>query len=192
MILGFHEYWDKKKTQPTNFREKILAGAGYDRLIYVVPQNGELIEIGSYAGKSITGTAITGYTKKLHTLRLDEHNRWKADMSIQMVYRGPKYSIKDHFNKGIPELERCVSIQKVEIRYLTPEEIKSSRGTTYYDPIIKIDGKFFDRLDTLARNDGFSGYEMKGKYIDDPSYSFLKYFNKSVTMKLIHWTDLRY
>jgi hypothetical protein len=108
MILGFMQKFpwkgEDKQPVPTNFREKILAGA------LLIPSTAS--RIGS------KGLLHMIQHPKLHTMRLDPHNRWRAGMGIQMVYRGPKYSILDHFNKGIPELEECVSVQNIEIKWV--------------------------------------------------------------------------
>lgn len=198
MILGFHEYWDKKKTQHTYFREKIFASVG--RVIVRDTEGVEHISQPTYGAKyaiKFMETFDNPIYPKLHTLRLDQFNRWKATMSIQMVYRGPKYSIKDHFNKGIPELEKCKSTQKVKIRYDSGSYVE---GMTVCD--IYIDDKLYwtgwvhgkngsnscantdssrRDIETLANNDGFEN-----------SRAFFQYFNKTATMKMIHWTDLRY
>lgn len=153
MILGFKQtfpWHTEKNPAPTYFMEKILQGAGY------------------YWAKRAQ--------PKIHTLRSDPHNRWKPGRKIEMVYRGPKYSILSHFNKGIPELETCVSIQRIEIKV-----IKDGKWSFYE---INIDGgKALTReqAQVLAINDGF-----------DSIYDFEKWFNKDWSGKLIHWTDYRY
>jgi hypothetical protein len=169
MTLGFMQHfpWKENKTPvPTNFREKIIC---------------PWVKI--YENTYPNPTELF-FAPKLHTFREDKHNRWKAGMSIQMVYRGPKYSILDHFNKGIPELEKCVSTQKVKIwytGYLDRETL---------DEIVKlnitIDGKRIDasQFDTIAKNDGFKD-----------TLQFCNWFNKINVVwqgKIIHWTDLRY
>jgi hypothetical protein len=153
MTLGFMQFFDKKKKEPTNFREKILAGVGEPPTRH-------------------------GWTPKLHTIREDKHNRWKAGMSIQMVYRGPKYSILDHFNKGIPELEKCVSVQKIDIKW------ESFIGLQKPALNIQIDnGRSLttSEITQLAINDGFKDIEQ-----------FCRWFNKDFSGNLIHWTDLKY
>lgn len=176
MILGFKEFFDAKKTQPTWFREKILAGVG------IVTINGDHI-------KSNGPIVEDGFKPKLHTLRLDPHDRWKAGMSIQMVYRGPKYSIKDHFNKAIPELEKCISTQTIKIEWLTyhavPAEIFGLKGGSTRIPRVVIDGETYPSACTqvkqLAMNDGFDSLE-----------DFYDYFNKDFTGKILHFSDMHY
>lgn len=164
MNLGFKQFFDSAKQEPTYFREKILAGAeSIQGIISSQPFDPKIFVL----------------KPKRHTIRLDPHNRWKPGRSIQMIYRGPKYSILDHFNKGIPELEKCVSVQKIEIRY------KAVNGPKIYplNPSIFIDGvqQLTLRIIELAVNDGFCDVEQ-----------FFKWFNKDFTGVLIHWTDLKY
>jgi hypothetical protein len=123
---------------------------------------------------------------KLHTIREDKHDRWKAGMLIHPV-----------INNRTPQrfqfapVMKCVSVQSIEIKYT-----KSSSGTPLI--YIEIDRKCFGTLDSenncksvypamyeriqqLAINDGFDSVE-----------AFLAYFSKDFTGKIIHWTDLRY
>lgn len=172
MILGFKQNFPWK--EPTYFREKIL-----------LPTKPRLLAYGE----------AESWYPKLHTMRLDPHDRWRAGMSIQMVYRGPKYSIIDHFNKGIPELETCVSVQRIKFEWYSyhSKDLPSFFGRTKSltpnpgDFItsrtlkISIDGKEFGDHLLLARNDGFDS-------LDD----FYKWFNKDWSGKIMHWSSLKY
>lgn len=164
MNLGFKQYFDLKKQEPTNFREKILAGVTE---VWADPK---------YHNFKVNNISL--FHPKIHTIRLDPHNRWKPGMSIQMVYRGPGYSILDHFNKGIPELEKCVSVQKIEIKVFPGHP----DGGSFYEVRID-DGPELDRnsVELIAKNDGFNSI-----------FDFQKWFKKDFTGRLIHWTDLRY
>lgn len=159
MILGFKQQFPWK--EPTYFREKILYGVG--RAIWLTPR-----QIKKFA--------------KIHTMREDPTNRWKAGRKIEMVYRGPKYKIIDHFNKGIPELEKCVSVQEVMLWYTgyVDKETKEQKVNFH----CMIDGNRYEDINTLAVNDGFSD-----------QLQFMNWFNKinyPFTGKIIHWTDFRY
>lgn len=171
MILGFKQYfpWHTEKgPAPSNFREKILAGAGYVMVGH--PEVKQIpMKVNSYTEH------IGSWKPKIHTMREDPHNRWRAGRSIQMVYRGPKYSILDHFNKGIPELEKCKSVQKVEIKWIKPEIPTGAE--------VIIDGRFlsYDEIDTLAINDGFNSIE-----------DFFRWFRNNWSGYILHWTDFRY
>jgi hypothetical protein len=130
---------------------------------------------------------------KLHTFRADPYNRWKPCMSIQMVYRGPKYSILDHFNKGIPELESLSGKQEVKIIWFYKNEyvetslplrtIAGPHGEFDYYPAIWIDGRQLKEpeIKQLAINDGFDSVE-----------DFFRWFKHDWSGKILHWTDLRY
>ncbi len=136
--------------EPTNFREKILA--------------------------SIDGGPI--YTPKLHTIREDKPNRWKAGRKIEMVYRGAGYRIVDHFNKGIPELEKCVSVQKIEIKWESFVGLEKPALNVQIDNARSLTTADITRL---AINDGFRDIDQ-----------FCRWFSKDFTGNIIHWPDLKY
>lgn len=167
MILGFKQYFpwrlpNRKEFEPTDFREKILNGTSRQ----------ELWTLG----------LTKDFGRKLHTIRLDPHNLWKPNMSIQMVYRGPKYSILDHFNKDIPELEKCKSVQSIEIKWVHYTSGSFSGTKRGFRIAVWIDGvSCDDKLALIARNDGFNS-----------SNDFCRWFSKDFTGKILHWTDLRY
>jgi len=174
MTLGFKQQFPWK--EPTYFREKILADTG------IVTINGDNI--------NPSGPILQdGFKPKIHTMRADPHNRWKAGRKIEMVYRGAGYKILDHFNEGIPELEKCVSVQKVKIEWFTFHmkglPIMGTKDSTRREPRVIIDDIVFpsgcSQIRDLAKNDGF-----------DSLYDFFKWFNKDFSGKIIHWTDLRY
>ncbi len=173
MILGFKQAfpWEEQ----TNFREKILAGVG-------------LVAISGDNIKPYGPILQDGFIPKIHTIREDKHNRWKAGMRIQMVYRGPKYSIADHFNKGIEELSVCKSAQTIQMKW----------GERMEKIVIHVDSKLFAVIPCvsnirvrepflsngllLAQNDGFENV------ID-----FAKWFKwDDFTGKIIHWSDFKY
>lgn len=200
MILGFMQkfpWTENKQPVPTNFREKILLGV--DR--YVIQDDTTGIQ--TVSGKSWKAKyvgQIAGIKPKLHTMRLDPHNRWKAGRKIEMVYRGAGYKILDHFNKGIPELEECVSVQDIRINFGPPD---NHTNTAYeLSRLCKIsigDGLFWigyvlkngenvcalrtdrEKIEMLAHNDGFAN-----------SNDFFRWFKKDWSGFILHWTDLRY
>lgn len=104
---------------------------------------------------------------KIHTIRKDEHNRWKAGNSIQFA-TGVRTKNYKQFAAGI-----CVSTQTIEIKW------------EHY-AIIFIDGKKLtdEEVKELAENDGFSS-----------EAAFLcwdAWFKKDFKGKIIHWTDKKY
>jgi len=163
MILGFKQQFPWK--EPTNFREKILYGVG--QAIWLTPR-----QIKKFP--------------KIHTMREDPTNRWKAGRKIEMVYRGAGYKIIDHFNKGIPELEVFTGVQEIMLWYTGSlgqfgEDGKRKQIITMH---CTIDGRIFENINTLAVNDGFSD-----------QLQFMNWFNKINTPfrgKIIHWTNFRY
>lgn len=110
---------------------------------------------------------------KLHTIRKDEKDRWKAGNDIHFVInnRTPK-------RFQFAPVVKCKAIQYIEISY---DEVLCEKFSI--EPVVFIDGQAleYDQLVTLAINDGFEN-EME----------FCKYFDKDFTGKIIHWTDLKY
>jgi len=160
MILGFKQQFPWK--EPTNFREKILYGVG--QAIWLTPR-----QIKKFP--------------KIHTMREDPTNRWKAGRKIEMVYRGAGYKIIDHFNKGIPELEVCTGVQKIKL-WLTGS-LGDFGADGKREQIIQIhaivDGKRLDQPELIIPNDGF-----------EDILQFSRWFTKPWEGKIIHWTDFRY
>ena len=114
--------------------------------------------------------------EKIHTIRKDKKNRWKAGNDIHFVV-----------NNRTPErfqfapVIKCVSVQEIQIIY-SDEDLCEQNGV---EPVVKINGRILDfynnEYDELAINDGFESTE-----------AFFKYFNEDFTGKLIHWTDKKY
>jgi len=119
---------------------------------------------------------VNDFEPKIHTIRRDKKNRWKAGVNIHFV-----------INNRTPErfqfapVIKCVSVQKIEIIY-SDEDLCEHNGV---EPVVKIDGRILDfyknEYDELAINDGFESTE-----------AFFKYFKEDFTGKLIHWTDKKY
>lgn len=128
---------------------------------------------------------------KLHTIRADPKNRWRAGRLIHLAIntRSPGYF---QFAPVMP----VVSVQKIKFdwteadltpikkRYLSVFILKRGYAHPAYpdtwhkyvwtrltDEVVK----------ELARNDGFNS-------VDD----FFKYFNEDFTGSIIHWTDKTY
>ena len=104
--------------------------------------------------------------KKIHTIREDIHNRWRAGMKIHMAtgVRTKKYN---QFAE-----QTCKSIQHIVIIHLHD-----------YDPIIRIDERqlSIDEIQQLAWNDGFENIA-----------EFFLWFHSDFKGKIIHWTNLTY
>lgn len=114
-----------------------------------------------FVGKIISGT-------KIHTIRADIHNRWKAGRSIQFA-TGVRTKYYQQFKDGV-----CVSTQKIVI---------DCDVNTIGDRIIIIDDRQLTEAHVfkLAKNDGFNSLE-----------EFYDWFNKPFVGKIIHWTEKRY
>lgn len=110
------------------------------------------------------------FNPKLHTIRLDPHNRWKQGTKIHFVINN---RTKDRFQFA-PVIE-CMSVQKIEIVY---RHIKNERPANAW-----IDGRIMseDEIEQLSLNDGFPSVE-----------AFFQYFNGDFSGKIIHFTDLKY
>ena len=168
MVLPFKEKFPWG--EPTYFREKILAVAGYMWTTMMYPQGqGEPL----IPGESFAMKGAILYPPKLHTIR--KGNRWKAGDLLHMAYgvRTPNYN---QFNKGIPELERVKSVQNISIKWYPGDDIHPNGSIT-----VGVDGKIIDNVNQLAINDGF-----------DDLLCFMKWFSKDFTGQIIHWTDLKY
>jgi hypothetical protein len=117
---------------------------------------------------------------KIHSMRKDPHDRWKAGMKIHHA-TGVRTKNYRCFLEDV-----CTGTQKIEI----------SHYHLFGVPCIQIliDGRLFykkdnvnknetdrHRMKVLARNDGFDSIE-----------DFFKWFDTDFSGKIIHWTDFRY
>lgn len=166
MTLGFKQYFPwhtEKNPAPTNFREKIIERLHENQPNPIV------------------------WTPKIHTMRADPTNRWKAGRKIEMVYRGAGYKIIDHFNKGIPELGACTGVQSIHIKHYDDGQVHISIDNKIFFWGSLVHEKFATKeeylvnINSLVKNDGFNSIE-----------DFFRWFNKDWSGKLIHWTDFRY
>jgi len=174
MILGFKQKFPWGES--TYFREKILAIVGR------VSINGDNISDGPIIND--------GFKPKIHTMRAG--NRWKPGDKIHMAY-GVRTKEYQQFNKGIPELENCISTQRIKLTWiyknayvetnLPLRKIKGPHGEFNYYPAIWVDDKPLNQsqIELLADNDGF-----------DSIYQFFIWFNKDFTGQIIHFTNFRY
>lgn len=157
--------------QPNYFLEKIwkglLQGTGQLEESYLNYQSRYLEKFGQFWEGDTFGEFLE---PKIHTIRRDQDNEWRAGMDIQLVIN---LNTPDEFQ--FAPLLKCQSVQRIQIDY---SNLISDKG-----PSVFIDYELLDRA-TLARmvmNDGFPT-------IDD----FFLYFNEEFTGNLIHWTPLIY
>ena len=101
---------------------------------------------------------------KIHSIREDEHDRWKAGNIIHFA-TGVRTKYYNCFFEDV-----CKSTQDFEIVYDD-------------EPFVYIDGKILwvEEIELLAKHDGFNSME-----------DFFKWFDKDFKGKIIHWTDFRY
>lgn len=104
---------------------------------------------------------------KLHTIREDKNDRWKAGTKIDF-FINCRQPTMFRFAPVLP----VVSVQEIEFRELNKDHY-----------IIVVDGRTLGGNDIrkLSINDGF-----------DCEKDFLEYFPVGFKGKLIHWTDLKY
>jgi hypothetical protein len=169
MTLSFSQTINGK---PNYFIEKIWNGLLYgNHGEYHYSYNVFLEEYREKFKNDWDGHPDNNLPPKLHTIRLDPHNRWKPGNLIHPVIKPEgRFSAGFQFSPVI----KCVSVQTIEILYFEPHK---NRGFVYVDGLL-ISGKY---LQQLAINDGFDSIE-----------DFFAYFNKDFTGKIIHWTDLKY
>lgn len=121
----------------------------------------------SFSRDSFEG-AIKARTK-IHTIRRDEHNRWKTGMSIQFWRGNPRNVKSNPYQFGTGVVNR---IGFIEI-YPTKNLIRLSYAGVNYLPVSDIRA-----LNQLARNDGFRDWE-----------EMKEWFTEDFTGKLIIWKD---
>lgn len=180
MNLGFSQTWPEAMQMAdskTYFIEKIHQGIlenGFEEPIDYV----EYREDHREKLKGNWDVPANSHKAKIHTIRRDEHDRWKAGKNIHFAINSRS---KNRFQFA-PVLQ-CVSAQKIEIRYLSIEPFGILKpmvwinGYLFYDHDMGIDKGML----TLAQNDGFESVE-----------DFFRYFNEDFLGKLIHWTNCKY
>ena len=164
MILGFAT---QLKGKPTYFVEKIHSGLLQNDLLHG-------FDIGFEHSFDID--VLAECEPKLHTIREDKNDRWKAGTKIDF-FINCRQPTMFRFAPVLP----VVSVQEIEIKWIG--------FNTGFRPCIWIDKKLIydvagikeELMLELAKNDGFDTVE-----------DFFRYFDKDFKGKLIHWTDLKY
>lgn len=168
MTLGFKTKW--ANGEPTYFVEKIWAGFSLDDYLW-------FNENGCWSTEYYKDNFSVNYdwfkvfmkaTPKLHTIREDKPNRWKAGNKIHFVINN-RTKNRFQFAPVIP----VFSTQKIQIQ-------PTRKGDYVW---IYVDGRLlnYDESEKLAINDGFESLKQ-----------FCLWFNKPFTGKIIHWTSLKY
>ena len=108
---------------------------------------------------------------KIHSLRTGE--RWKDGMSIEMAY-GVRTKEYYQFNKGIKDLETCISTQAIFMTYYN-KKLEVSIDDEY---------QYYYAKELLVKNDGLNILQ------------FLSFFFPKGDGKwggqIIHWTGFKY
>jgi len=168
MTLAFSQQLNKI---PTYFVEKIQEGLLKNNLITL----DSFLDIRhSYFSKNnIENWNFNDIPEKIHTIREDNNNRWKAGNLIHFVINN-----RTPNRYQFAPVLKCVSTQKVVIKYFYNPETEAFDLPTVF---IDTEPMFYDQLKELAINDGFENTE-----------AFFNYFNKDWKGKIIHWTDKKY
>lgn len=169
MTLSFQTHWPKTMPphmagKPTYFPEKIISKIPIDENIrnYVFSDDTWLTN---------EDTKLSDIKTKIHTIREDAGNRWKAGNDIHMVINN-----RTKNRLQFAPVMKCVSVQKIEIHN------HDGKGVSLYS-FVKIDRRQlgWPEIEKLATNDGFDSVE-----------DFFSWFNEDFKGKIIHWTDLKY
>ena len=167
MTLAFSTQLNKK---PTYFVDKILVGLKENKII----DYNEFSYLQSeHINKPFVTVCFSYPNPKIHTIRADEKDRWKAGMDIHFVINN---RTKNRYQ--FAPIVKCISTQEINIVYWY-----NPKTEMFDKPNIYIDGKVLSKkqIELLAINDGFEN-----------STAFFAYFNTSFNGKLIHWTNTKY
>jgi hypothetical protein len=168
MTLGYSQQFPWE--EPTLFKEKIQESK------YVFFVDGK--QYCYYGDENVQAVREPHFIPKIHTIREDEHDRWRPGMKIHHVY-GNRTKKRECFLEN-----ECVSIQRIKIVHKENRISVLINGAAYAS-IPKTLGSVhyldIQKMITLAQNDGF----------ENPT-AFFKWFNKDFSGKIIHWTQKVY
>ncbi len=109
---------------------------------------------------------------KIHTLR--SGFRWRAGLDIQMAH-GVRTNHYEQFNKNIPKLQKCISVQDVFMTF------------NGWEIEITVDNRNYlsdSEIDKLIKNDGLTDEQ------------FFEWFfpgkQDEWSGQIIHWTNFKY
>lgn len=107
---------------------------------------------------------------KIHSIRAGY--RWRKGMSIQMAH-GVRTNHYQQFNKELPQLQTCMSVQDIAITH----------GSSL---IITVNGKYLTKSEIkyLIKNDGLTRSEFIEWFVPNVGDQFCG--------QIIHWTDFNY
>lgn len=185
MLLGFSQ---SLKGKPTYFDRKILLGMYLNEKLCAELSEVEIDNAEYFLQQQ-------QLKPKLHTLRTDAHNRWKPGMLIHMVY-----GMRTKQCKRIAPVVACASVQEVEIVRLDADGWNKDNCPDYDNSVfawIRRTGWDFEPKRFLVYVDGvclrpYMIEQLALNYGFNCSVDFFQYFNTTQTLRLIHWTNLKY
>lgn len=161
------------KNEPTYFVEKIINSLDVDQFERLVTTN---IQNGAYQSPKYRNIA-NGFPAKIHTIREDKPDRWRAGNKIHCVLFN---RTKDRF-QFVPTM-KCLSVQPIRILWIdeTPVVYLLESEEIGFMPFA-YEGYNEAALEVIAKNDGFDSVE-----------AFFNWFSEDFEGKIIHWTDFKY
>ena len=188
MILPFSTELTGNKTY---FPEKILAGLRNRHDVkYIKPLHERVTPIENFIAEAhdrflpiyeINRLVLSTCKPKLHSMRVDENNRWQAGNKIDFFINNRSKKML----RFAPTV-KCISTQTIEIIFNDEDKVYQFSiddkfvGVAFKDKIKKR-FRFNEAVEQIAHNDGFESVE-----------AFLNYFKDGFIGKIIHWTDLKY
>lgn len=124
--------------------------------------------------KDLCASVYLNCHPKIHTIRVDEKDRWKKGNLIHFIINN---RTKNRFQ--FAPLRKVISVQKITI---SVRHLQMSITNENY-PLVIIDGNQLNYFEVqrLAFNDGFLSIQ-----------DFCDYFKEDFNGKIIHWTNFRY
>lgn len=177
MILPFSQHLNGK---PTHFVEKILVSPARQLTEEEYVKYMKAAEV-CFGGKYDFNWIMYATAKpKLHTLREDKKNRWRAGMKIHPVINNRSKNQLQFSPTMLCKRKQKVLIEwrgtSIIIRFSTRTYIEFNTAAAWDKSNVN-----FARLKQFSENDGFDTLE-----------DFLQYFSAGLDGKIIHWTDLKY
>ena len=169
MTLGFSLQINGKDM---HFMEKILCGHFWD-----MEMTHEMVS--AFINPAFDEKYLDTNKPKLHSIRDDKTNRWRAGMPIQMVV-GNRTKQRLQFAPTVP----CTKVQAFKI---VTHYHDNTTGSTVFIDGKEIGSAFWQNCMLVA-----TGITLK-KFIQNDGFDdvneFFEYFPEQYTGKLIHWTN---
>jgi hypothetical protein len=165
-VITFSRYFPKshpKAGKPTFFVEKI-----YKSLFVMKCVPSELVKDFNFAVMN-----DDEYLPKHHTVR--NGSRWKVgDKFSPRVWSGKPYNSKQIIISSDITITKVYNITILVLDF----------GKLGLQAVVSIDGKFFDKIETLSMNDGL--------FVDDFLNWFLNKKEETFVGQIICWSDVKY